>query len=139
MVNGGIIDRLTVSNIVMSGLKSPIFMRLGNRARPFREGGPKPAIGKFRNVIVSNVQATGFGYRGCSIAGALFFSLRFNTHRCQDDPFNPASRLASENSHGVLAGAQLERAARLHQLPFLQRLIGCGPEGRNGVCVALVD
>lgn len=69
MVDGGVLNGVTVSNIVMKNVDVPIFMRLGNRARPFKEGGAKPGMGKFRNVIVSNVQATGCGKRGCAITG----------------------------------------------------------------------
>jgi hypothetical protein len=47
----------------------PIFMRLGNRARPFQEDMPKPGVGTFRNVVVSNVVATGASPIGCSITG----------------------------------------------------------------------
>lgn len=69
IVDGGTLDRVTISNIVMSGRTAPIFMRLGNRARLFKEGAPKPGIGHFRNVVVSNVVATGAGVIGCAIAG----------------------------------------------------------------------
>ena len=53
----------------MTGVSVPIFMRLGNRARPFEKDGPKPAVGTFRNVTVSNVIATGMSKIGCSITG----------------------------------------------------------------------
>ena len=53
----------------MTGVSVPLFMRLGNRARPFEKGGPKPAIGSFRNVTVSNVIASGASKIGCSITG----------------------------------------------------------------------
>jgi hypothetical protein len=69
MVDGGALDRVSFSNIVMNQVGAPIFVRLGNRARPFVEGGPKPGMGKLRNVTISNVQATGAGNVGCSITG----------------------------------------------------------------------
>ena len=69
IVDGGTLDRVAISNVTMTGVNVPIFMRLGDRARPFEKGGPKPAVGRFRNVIVSNVVATGAGKTGCSITG----------------------------------------------------------------------
>ena len=69
MVDGGTLNGVVATNLVMKNVRSPIFMRLGNRARPFVEGGPKPALGAFRNVIISNVQVTGAQKLGCAIAG----------------------------------------------------------------------
>jgi len=69
IVDGGTLDRVTISNIAMTGRSAPIFLRLGNRARVFKEGMPKPGIGTFRNVILSNIVATDAGHTGCSITG----------------------------------------------------------------------
>jgi polygalacturonase len=52
-VDGANIDGLVISNIVMQEVRSPIFMRLGNRAR-----GPV-SPGSLENVIVSNIIAKG--------------------------------------------------------------------------------
>jgi hypothetical protein len=83
LVDGGVFDRVNVSNITMNNVKSAIFIRLGNRARPFLSDGPggsqgdftpkenakNPGMGKMKNIIISNVQATGVGPVGCAIAG----------------------------------------------------------------------
>ena len=69
MVDGGVLDRVNISNIVMNGVATPVFIRLGDRARPFTEGGPRPPVGKLRNVAIANVQAVGAGPVGCTIAG----------------------------------------------------------------------
>jgi polygalacturonase len=69
IVDGGSLDRVTISNITMVGRSAPIFMRLGNRARPFKKDMPKPGVGTFRNVILSNIIATDAGHIGCSITG----------------------------------------------------------------------
>ena len=69
MVDGGALDRLSVSNLVMKGVGAPIFVRLGDRARPLSEGGARPAAGTLRNVSISDVQADGAGAVGCAIAG----------------------------------------------------------------------
>ena len=48
-VDGGYIDGLTVSNLVMQSVRTPIFIRLGNRR----------GQGTLRNVSISNVRASG--------------------------------------------------------------------------------
>ena len=68
MVDGGALDRVTISNVTMKNVKAPIFVRLGNRARPIPDL-PPPGMGSLRNVIISNVQATGADTMGCSITG----------------------------------------------------------------------
>jgi len=69
IVDGGTLDRVAISNLTIKGVTVPIFMRLGNRARPYEKDQPTPDIGKFRNVIVSNVVATECSPIGCSITG----------------------------------------------------------------------
>lgn len=68
MVDGGAFDRVNVSNVTMTNVKVPIFVRLGNRARPI-PGLEPPGMGSMRNVIISNVQASGVSETGCSITG----------------------------------------------------------------------
>lgn len=68
MVDGGTCDRVTVSNITMNNVHVPIFIRLGNRARPIPNL-PVPGMGQMRNVVITNVQASGAGDVGCSITG----------------------------------------------------------------------
>ncbi|MBL7152801.1 MAG: glycoside hydrolase family 28 protein [Phycisphaerae bacterium] len=69
IVDGGTLDRIAVSNITIKGVTVPIFMRLGNRARIYDKTKPKPPVGKFRNVVISNVVATDCSEIGCSITG----------------------------------------------------------------------
>ena len=69
LVDGGQMENVAISNIVIRDLTVPIFMRLGNRARPFAAGMPKPGVGTFRNVKISNVVATGASKYGCAISG----------------------------------------------------------------------
>jgi polygalacturonase len=69
IVDGGTLDRVTVTNLTIKGVTVPIFMRLGNRARVFEKGQPKPGIGTLRNVIISNIIATDCSATGCSITG----------------------------------------------------------------------
>lgn len=69
IVDGGTMDRVTISNIVMRDTGCPVFIRLGDRGRPHQSGLPRPGVGKLRNVVISNIQATGANEIGCSITG----------------------------------------------------------------------
>ena len=85
MVDGGDLERVSIHNIAMEDCGTAIFIRLGNRARPFLSKGPgggsgtwmwdreeeveTPGMGSLRNVVISNIQATGVGPVGCSITG----------------------------------------------------------------------
>ena len=69
MVDGGILDGVTISNIIIKGPRAPLFLRLGNRARPYKEGMGYIPVGKFRNVNISNIIASGADDLGCSITG----------------------------------------------------------------------
>jgi len=69
IVDGGIMDRVVVSNITMNKIGAPIFVRLGNRARPFKKDMPRPGIGTMRNITISNIEAAGANATGCAIAG----------------------------------------------------------------------
>jgi hypothetical protein len=46
-----------------------LFLRLGDRARPFKKGLSPPPIGSFRNVVINNIVATEVGRVGSSITG----------------------------------------------------------------------
>lgn len=69
IVDGGTLDRVNVSNILMDGVGAPIFIRLGDRGRPYETDGPPPPAGRLRNVLLSGIQATRAGTVGCAIAG----------------------------------------------------------------------
>jgi len=69
IVDGGRLENVAISNFVIQGVTTPIFMRLGNRARPFKKDMPKPEAGTFRNVKLSHIVATGVSKTGCALAG----------------------------------------------------------------------
>lgn len=62
-------DGIAVSNIAIEGVSVPLFIRLGNRARPFISGEPKPGMGKLDNVTIQNITARKVSKVGCSITG----------------------------------------------------------------------
>ncbi|MBX3007150.1 MAG: hypothetical protein KF816_03880 [Melioribacteraceae bacterium] len=70
MVDGGILEGVTISNIRIEGTHVPIYMRLGNRARKFYDEQPEPGVGIFKDVMISDVVATNVQSPiGCSITG----------------------------------------------------------------------
>ncbi len=69
LVDGGVMDGITVSNIRIDGPTVPIYMRLGDRGRIYKEGMDRPPVGQYRNVRISNIIATGAESLGCSITG----------------------------------------------------------------------
>ena len=69
IVDGGTLDGVSISNITVQDTTAPIFLRLGNRARAAKVSDPKPGVGTFRNVSISNIVARGASSTGCAIAG----------------------------------------------------------------------
>jgi polygalacturonase len=69
IVDGGTLDGVVVSNIAMRNTDAAVFVRLGDRGRPFRTNGPRPGVGKLRHVVVQGIQATGVGKTGCVVSG----------------------------------------------------------------------
>lgn len=69
MVDGGVLDGVSVCNVVMRDVKNPLFIRLGDRGRPYEEGGSRPGVGALRNVRIHGVDATGASRIGCAISG----------------------------------------------------------------------
>jgi polygalacturonase len=64
LVDGGVMDRITISNITMDGITLPLFIRLGSRKR--KDNQPASTL---RDVMISNVVATNLGAIGSSITG----------------------------------------------------------------------
>ena len=60
VVDGGVMDQICLTNIAMTGIQTPIFIRLGNR-----RNGP----GRLGNVVISNITATTESLIASSITG----------------------------------------------------------------------
>jgi hypothetical protein len=94
IVDGGRLENVVVSDVDIQGVSVPIFLRLGNRARPYaavggygirayppwrwagmasahtpHRTGAKPGVGTFRNVVLNNITASRTSEIGCSITG----------------------------------------------------------------------
>jgi len=83
IVDGGRMDHVRVSDLNISGVTAPIFVRLGDRGRPYATG-KKPSVGTLRNVQMRNITGTGLSSIGCAIAGL---------------PGHPIENIALENLH----------------------------------------
>ena len=68
-VDGGQLDGVAISNVVMRGCYTPLYLRLGNRGRPYTQNMPKPTVGSFRNVSINNLVAVGAESPASSISG----------------------------------------------------------------------
>ena len=69
LVDGGTLEQVSISNVTMHNTRSAIFIRLGDRARPFKSGTEPIGTGRLRHVRISDVQAFGADAVGCSITG----------------------------------------------------------------------
>ena len=69
LVDGGVMEGISVSHVVIDGPEVPIFIRLGNRGRKHWEGAPQPGVGLMRGISVSHVIAYNVKSIGCSITG----------------------------------------------------------------------
>lgn len=68
-VDGGITENISVNNISMQNVKCPIFIRLGNRARPCCPDHVVNSAGMLGKIIITNIVATGADSIGCAISG----------------------------------------------------------------------
>ncbi len=68
-VDGGITENISINNISMQEVKCPIFIRLGNRARPCCPDHIVTSVGKLGKIIITNIVATGADSIGCAISG----------------------------------------------------------------------
>ena len=59
VVDGGFMDQVTISNINMAGIQTPLFIRLGNRH----------GNGSLKNILISNITATDETMLNSSITG----------------------------------------------------------------------
>lgn len=68
MVDGGVLQDVVVDNIVMEGVATPIFIRLGNRGY-ISSDTTTQIPGTLKNVKVSNISASNQGRLSCSVTG----------------------------------------------------------------------
>lgn len=69
VVDGGIMDGVTINNILIEGTECPLYVRLANRGRKHLAEAPTPLIGKMKNIQISNITAYNTGNFCSSITG----------------------------------------------------------------------
>jgi len=69
IVDGGVLQNVNVSDITVEGTESPIFVRLGNRGRGYKDGQVIADVGMIDGVHLDNIQIHNAGSMGCSITG----------------------------------------------------------------------
>jgi polygalacturonase len=69
LVDGGIMENISISNLVIDGPQVPIFVKLGNRARKHNATAATPPIGSIKNIKLSHIFAVNADETGCSISG----------------------------------------------------------------------
>ncbi|WP_316810113.1 glycoside hydrolase family 28 protein [Pedobacter heparinus] len=57
-VDGGMMQNILIQNIVMDNVNTPIFIRLGNRARPYQAGQYVNKIDEVKDIQINNVSVT---------------------------------------------------------------------------------
>ncbi len=69
IVDGGVMENVSVSDFTVEGTEAPIFVRLGNRARGYREGQRVENVGRISGVSISHMMVHNAGRMGCSVTG----------------------------------------------------------------------
>lgn len=69
IVDGGIMDGVSISNISIHGTECPLYIRLGNRGRKHTSDAPQPPVGRMRNIVINNIVAYNTGNYSSSITG----------------------------------------------------------------------
>lgn len=69
IMDGGIMENINISNFVVDSIETPIFIKLGNRARKHRPDALQPGPGAIKNIRIGNITAKNAGIVGNSITG----------------------------------------------------------------------
>jgi polygalacturonase len=69
IVDGGIMEGISVSNLTIEGTKCPVYLRLARRNRKHRIDAPEPTVGSMSNISIDNITAYGSGNFACSVTG----------------------------------------------------------------------
>jgi len=69
IVDGGFMHQVTVTNLTMEGIQTPLFIRLGNRSSKIKDADGNPIPGSLKNVVISNITATDESYLHSSVTG----------------------------------------------------------------------
>lgn len=79
LVDGGRLENIDISRIVMENVGNPIFIRLGNRGSTFGEGRGRAPVGSLKNIRISDVTAEVTIENQAKAANAAYKNLKENT------------------------------------------------------------
>lgn len=89
IVDGGNMENISVSNIVMDSVATPIYIYLGNRARPYKIGQYVNKVAKVEGINISNINVTNAKFP-CGVVG-------INNRKVKNISFNNISIKYSES------------------------------------------
>lgn len=69
VVDGGVMEGVSIDNILIEGTECPLYVRLADRGRKHIDSVPVPPVGVMRNIQISNITAYGTGNFCSSITG----------------------------------------------------------------------
>ncbi|MCC5930971.1 MAG: glycoside hydrolase family 28 protein [Cyclobacteriaceae bacterium] len=69
IVDGGVMEGVSVNNLTIEGTMCPVYVRLGGRNRKHMEDAPEPAVGRMSNISIHNITAYQSGNFTCSVTG----------------------------------------------------------------------
>ncbi|TWU56299.1 glycoside hydrolase family 28 protein [Rubripirellula reticaptiva] len=78
-VDGGRLENVTISRVVMKDVGCPLFMRLGNRGSTFGERRESPPVGTLKNIRISDVVAEVTVEDRAKAAEAVYKNLKVDT------------------------------------------------------------
>lgn len=58
IVDGGSLDDVVIEDVDIKGVRTPITIRLGDRATLYNDTVPRPGVGTFRNVLLKDITIT---------------------------------------------------------------------------------
>lgn len=76
IVDGGKMEGISINNIQVEGTEAPIFIRLGNRARPYQKDLVIDHVGEISDVSINHIRVKTEGKTACSITGQPGFPVR---------------------------------------------------------------
>ena len=69
IVDGGVMEGVSVNNLTIEGTMCPVYVRLAGRNRKHRVDAPEPSVGRMSNISINNITAYGSGNWACSVTG----------------------------------------------------------------------
>jgi polygalacturonase len=76
IVDGGVMEGISVNNLTIEGTKCPVYVRLAGRNRKHRIDAPEPTMGRMSNISISNITAYGSANYACSVTGVPGYKIK---------------------------------------------------------------